>query len=75
MLLKHILQFGSDLITRFEGRLVYKRMDKRKTVVQFTGVYINCHKNDTLSMLDRHFGQECHYTFSKVIIFLVKRPF
>lgn len=65
MLLKHILQFGSNRITGFEGRLVYKWMDKRKTIVQFTGVYINTHKNDTLSMLDHHFGQECLYTFSK----------
>lgn len=43
---------------------MYKRMDKRKTVVQFTGAYINSHKNDTLSVLDRHFGQECRYIFS-----------
>lgn len=60
MFLKHILQFGSNPITRFEGRLVYKRMDKRKSVVQRTGVYINSHKNDILSMLDSHFGHEWH---------------
>lgn len=74
MLLKRILQFGSNRITRFEGRLVYERMDKRKTVVQFTGAYINSNKNDTLSRPS--FWSGMLYTpFLRVIIFLVKRPF